>query len=151
MNVLLDTNILGRFVEVGHAQHLVVEEAIDALVARGDSPCLVPQTLYELWVVATRPVNMNGLGMSASEASGELAHIEALFPLLPDMPAVFVHWKQIVATQNVLGKNAHDARLVAAMAVHCVTHLLTFNVDDFSRFPSITILDPAFVAAPLAP
>jgi predicted nucleic acid-binding protein len=52
---------------------------------------------------------------------------------------------------DVLGKNAHDTRLVAAMLVHGVTHLLTFNVTDFSRFPGLTVLDPATVTLPSSP
>jgi hypothetical protein len=28
----------------------------------------------------------------------------------------------------ILGKNGHDARFVAAVAIHGLTHLLTFNV-----------------------
>ena len=35
-----------------------------------------------------------------------------------------------------------DARLVAAMTVHGVRHVLTFNGEDFSRYPGITVLDP---------
>ena len=34
------------------------------------------------------------------------------------------------------------------MRTHRLTHLLTFNVADFARFPGITILDPLAVAAP---
>jgi hypothetical protein len=66
MNVLLDTNILGRIVEVGHPQHRVASDATDALRRNGDAPCLLPQVLYELWVVATRPTAVNGLGFSAA-------------------------------------------------------------------------------------
>jgi hypothetical protein len=61
MNLLLDTNVLGRMVEVGHPQHRVASDAVDALRRRGDTPCVVPQVLYELWVVATRPPAANGL------------------------------------------------------------------------------------------
>ena len=49
---------------------------------------------------------------------------------------------------RVIGKNAHDARLVAAMRVHGVTHLLTFNDQDFARYTGITVLTPAAVFAP---
>jgi hypothetical protein len=39
----------------------------------------------------------------------------------------------------------HDTRLVAAMRVYRVTHLLTFNVADFGRFPGITTVHPQSV------
>ena len=46
---------------------------------------------------------------------------------------------------KVIGRRVHDTRLVAAMNVHSVTHLLTFNTDDFKRYDGITVVDPAFV------
>jgi hypothetical protein len=42
----------------------------------------------------------------------------------------------------VVGKNAHDARLVAAMNVHGLTQLLTFNNQDFQRYPGISVVTP---------
>ena len=48
----------------------------------------------------------------------------------------------IVDQHKVIGRQAHDARLVAAMKVHNVTHLLTFNPDDFKRFSEITVVNP---------
>ena len=41
------------------------------------------------------------------------------------------------------GKQAHDTRLVAAMRVHGLTHLLTFNARNFNRYEEITVVDPA--------
>lgn len=52
----------------------------------------------------------------------------------------------MVAAYACQGKVAHDARYVAAMRAHGLTHLLTFNGADFARFPGITVLDPHTVA-----
>ena len=35
---------------------------------------------------------------------------------------------------GVVGSKVHDARLVAAMNVHGVRRILTFNTDDFTRY-----------------
>jgi hypothetical protein len=43
---------------------------------------------------------------------------------------------------GVTGKKAHDTRLVAAMMVHGVTHLLTFNIEDFKQYSNITLVHP---------
>jgi predicted nucleic acid-binding protein len=40
------------------------------------------------------------------------------------------------------GVHVHDARLVAAMNVHAITSILTFDVDDFKRYPGIRVLHP---------
>jgi predicted nucleic acid-binding protein len=148
MNVLLDTNIVGRMAEAGHPQHQTAVDAVTALVGRGDVPCIVPQVLYEFWVVATRPVTANGLGLTPAQADIELSRLEGLYPLLPDGPGIYPEWRRLVATHQVSGKTAHDARLVAAMTVHGLTHLLTFNTADFVRFPGITALDPFGLASP---
>jgi len=48
----------------------------------------------------------------------------------------------LVSAQKVLGKKAHDTRLVATMQRHGLTHLLTFNSSDFQRFTNIVVLNP---------
>jgi hypothetical protein len=45
--------------------------------------------------------------------------------------------------RSVSGKKVHDARLVATMNVHHVSRILTFNADDFSRYPGLTAIDPS--------
>jgi predicted nucleic acid-binding protein len=151
MNVLVDTNVLGRMVQVGHPQHRPALDATSVLSRRGDTPVIVPQVLYEFWVVATRPATVNGLGLTAAQAAAELARLKTLFPLLADTPAIYPEWERLVTLHRVSGKGAHDARLVAAMAVHGITQVLTFNTADFATFPGITALDPVTVTLPSPP
>jgi predicted nucleic acid-binding protein len=146
VNVLLDTNLVARMTQPGVTFSQVAHDAVDALGKRGHSPCIVPQVLHELWVVATRPKVVNGLGFTAAQAESELIRLQTLFALFPDTPAILPEWQRLVVAHQVIGRNAHDARLVAAMAVHGLTHLLTFNHADFSRYSSITVLDPTEVA-----
>jgi predicted nucleic acid-binding protein len=37
----------------------------------------------------------------------------------------------------------HDAKLVATMLVYNISNIVTFNGNDFKRFPGITVIDPA--------
>jgi len=71
----------------------------------------------------------------------EVQALKHFFTLLPELP-LQDEWERLVAVHNVSGKNTHDARLVAAMIVHGVSTILTFNVHDFTRYP-ISVLDPA--------
>ena len=73
------------------------------------------------------------------------------YPLLLDTFSLYVEWETLVSKQACRGKVAHDARYVAAMKTHGVTHIQTFNVSDFTRFPGISILDPSVVAAAIPP
>jgi len=65
----------------------------------------------------------------------------------PDSPAVLPLWEEIVANHHVKGKSTHDARLVAAMKVFDIAHILTFNDKDFARYPGITVLMPERLVA----
>lgn len=60
---------------------------------------------------------------------------------------MFEHWYDLVTTYKVLGKPAHDARLVAAMHRHRIPKILTFNVADFIRYPNVEVLDAAQIGA----
>jgi predicted nucleic acid-binding protein len=147
MLILADTNILLRSVEPEHRMHAAACDSAELLRRRGHSLCIFPQCVYEFWVVATRPKKDSGLGMEPAEAVRQLNGVLAVFDLLADTSAVFPECVRLVGTHSVRGKPAHDARLVAAMTVHAVTHLLTFNDADFRRYPGITTLTPAGVMA----
>ncbi|MFQ4146135.1 hypothetical protein [Chlorogloeopsis sp. ULAP02] len=73
--------------------------------------------------------------------------MKQLFALQPDIPEILPIWEQLVVTHQVMGKQVHDTRLVAAMLVHQITHLLTFNTDDFKRFTEITAINPRHISA----
>jgi predicted nucleic acid-binding protein len=148
MNYPVDTNILSRLAEPGHPMHQPALDAVKRLVSEGHTLHIVPQNLYEFWVVCTRPTAVNGLGKTAAEAAVELASLKALFVLLDETPAIFGVWEGLVTSTPVVGKNGHDARLVAAMMVHGLTHLLTFNAPDFRPYPGITAVTPTDVLTP---
>jgi predicted nucleic acid-binding protein len=115
MRVLLDTNVLCRLAEKGHPLHAAVEGAVARLRGEAHELCLVPQVLYEYWVVATRTATENGLGMSPADVDRAIDYWLDLFTLLRDERGVFPLWRELVRQHEVKGKNAHDARLVAAM------------------------------------
>jgi predicted nucleic acid-binding protein len=65
-----------------------------------------------------------------SLVASEVEKIERILTLLRDSPATYTEWKRLVIKHSVLGAKVHDARLVAAMNVHGVGRILTFDVDD---------------------
>ena len=92
-----------------------------------------------------RPVGDNGLGFTTEQAAVEIKSLLRLFALLPESP-LFEEWRELVVKFRVSGKNTHDARLVAAMRVHGLRSILTFNNQDFTRYADITVLDPKNLA-----
>jgi predicted nucleic acid-binding protein len=145
MRILIDTNVVLRLGDKGHAMHGEALAAIDWLDANGHECVIVPQVLYEYWVVATRPLEKNGLGMAVASADAAVSQWIGLFRLLLDERGVFSYWRDLVAANDVKGKSAHDARLVAAMQRHGLTDLLSFNKLDFSRFTAINTFTPTEV------
>ncbi|MFM6282248.1 MAG: PIN domain nuclease, partial [Dolichospermum sp.] len=60
---------------------------------------------------------------------------------------VYSEWEGLVITHSVIGINVHDAKLVAAMLVHGITHILTFNTKDFARYSEIIAVNPTKIAS----
>jgi predicted nucleic acid-binding protein len=148
MSILLDTNLLTRPIQPAHPHHTIAITALRELRARNERLCIVPQNLYEFWVVCTRPAGQDGFGLTTQEARTEQQVVLSLTSLLPDTVAILPEWQRLVTQYDVKGRAAHDARLVAAMIVHGVTRIITFNIRDFARYREIQIVDPQSVTSP---
>ena len=142
MRCLLDTNVLLRGLDRNHPHCRLVRRAVIILRRQERQLFVTPQNLIEFWAVATRPVDANGLGMSVQWAAAQLVRIKRFFTVLTEASQGLAEWERLVIQHQVSGKKAHDARLVAAMRLHGITHVLTFNVDDFARYPCVIALHP---------
>lgn len=145
--ILVDTNVWVRTLRPDDSQHLAAVDAVTSLRTAGHQLVAVPQIFYELWSVSTRPMVNNGLGFSVEQSLEDQRRILESSELFEDDSGVFDAWRDLVAKYGILGKQAHDARLVAAMVRHGITHLLTFNDQDFARFSEIAVIAPVDAAA----
>ena len=147
MAYLLDTNVLGRLANTMDVQHGVASQAVLELHRRGEVLHVTSQVLIEFRNVATRPIALNGMGLAIVDAEAQAAGFEAAFQLLAETPDIYPAWKGLVGTLGIIGKQVHDARLVAVCHVHAIKYLLTFNVSDFVRMagfgPGVAIVAPA--------
>jgi hypothetical protein len=87
-------------------------------------------------------VKVNGLGNGIPATDRLASRIEGMFTIVPDSLDTFRRWRDFVVSHQVKGAKVHDTRLVAAMLVHRVDAILTFNLSDFVRFREIKVLDP---------
>lgn len=149
MAYLLDATILGRLANTKDPLYTVAAHAVSELHQRGETLHLTAQNLIEFRNVATRPAAVNGLGLPLAIAELKTAIFEGAFSLLEESRDIFPTWKALVAALGVIGKQVHDARLVAICHVHAVTHLMTFNYLHFVRLtgfgPKVVVVDPATV------
>ncbi len=86
------------------------------------------------------------MGLSTVDTEAQAAGFEAAFPLLSETPDIYLAWKALVEELGILGKQVHDARLMAVCHVHLVTHMLTFNLSHFARMagfgPGVVVVGP---------
>jgi predicted nucleic acid-binding protein len=133
---LIDSNVLIRWVQPGDPSFSVCSASVQHLERSGDSACYVSQNIGEFW---------NALTPEAADTMTSI--VERSFRLLPDDLAVHETWRRLLVTHRVSGTQVHDARLVAAMKVHSVSRILTFNTRDFARFKEIEAVHPADLAS----
>lgn len=147
---LLDTNVLLRLSERASPMHATARQAIANIYHAGNVPLITAQNLIEFWSVATRPIENNGLGLSAAQAAAEIEKHKAAFRLLPDAPNVLTFWETLALRYNVQGAQVHDARLAAVALAYQVPNFLTFNGRHFARFApeGLAVIDPANVPIP---
>jgi predicted nucleic acid-binding protein len=82
------------------------------------------------------------LGLSPDQAARYLHRFQTILRILPDTPEIFPAWRTLVLQYQVSGIKVHDAPIVAAMSVHQVPTILTFDVEDFRRYENITVVHP---------
>lgn len=144
MAYLVDTNCFLRLAEPNSPNRKLVLAALKKLHGSGEVLCFTPQVLAEFWNVCTRPASArSGLGLSIESTERKVRLIEKHFRLVPDNPVTFVEWRRLVSDLKVIGVQVHDARLVASMIAHNISHLVSFNDRDFHRYSQITVVNPA--------
>ena len=97
-------------------------------------------------MVSTRPTaQRGGLGFDYTRAKRLRRVIERTLKFLPDPADHYSRWTALIDAYQIVGVNAHEARLVAVMEANGVREILTFNSRDFQRYPGIIVIDPASV------
>jgi predicted nucleic acid-binding protein len=143
MRYLVDTGVLLRLLHRNDPNYSIIRQAVRILSARGDDLCCAPQNIVEFWNVCTRPASARGgFGLTTAETNRRVRLIERVFTVLEETPAIYTEWHRLVVDNSVTGVQVHDARIVSVMNVHGVTHILTLNSADFSRYRGVTSVSP---------
>jgi predicted nucleic acid-binding protein len=145
--VLVDTNMLVYLASGQGPFYLSAQSAIKVFADAGTRLSVSRQNLVEFWAVCTKPTDVGGLGLAPDAAAARLEDVEGAFHVLTENDDIYLRWREIVSDYGVVGRQVHDARLVAAMTVHGVQTILTKNARDFKRYNSIQALQPEDVEA----
>ena len=139
---LVDSNILLRWVKPDHVDYPRIVVATDVILRHEGVLCYTSQNVAEFWNACTRPVDRNGYGLSPQATDRRARFFEEKLRLLADSLAVHEEWRKLLVTHGISGVQVHDARLVAAMRIHGVQRILTFNDKDFTRYSNIQAVHP---------
>jgi predicted nucleic acid-binding protein len=77
---------------------------------------------------------VNGLGLGVDDALANVTAFRGRMRLLVDSEPVWDRLRALVATYRCMGKQIHDALIVATALTSGVTRLVTANAGDFNRF-----------------
>jgi predicted nucleic acid-binding protein len=144
---LLDTNIILRFTDTHSSEYEIINNAIFQILLQGGQCFITSQVLIEFWVVATRPVAVNGLGWTPEATEQAVQMLIHQFEWLEETPDIFRIWLNLVTNHRISGKRSHDLRIQAVMLVHNISHILTLNPKDFVEVEGIAIVHPNSISS----
>ncbi|GET35311.1 hypothetical protein MiSe_00530 [Microseira wollei NIES-4236] len=97
-NYLLDTNIILRFTDTDSVEYNLINNAISQILVEGGQCFITSQVITEFWVVATRPMTVNGLGWTVEKTEQAVQMLINQFDLLEETPAIFPQWLSLVTS-----------------------------------------------------
>ena len=145
MRYLIDTGILLRLIDKQDPRHVIVHTAFETLGNRNDDLYITSQNIAELWNVATRPIANNGLNLTPAAITQAFQQaIEPFCTIVTEQNTLPNEFRRLLLQYSVVGKQVHDARIVAMMLVWQIENMLTLNDRDFRRYEpeGINIVTP---------
>lgn len=136
----VDTNVLLCATDRSRSHHLRATLLPSTARHAGFGLALSGQIIREYLVVATRPVEVNGLGLSRADAHHNIQAFSSRVELCGETEAVSRRLLSLVDDHCLVGKRIHDANLVATMAVHGIRWLITEDSAGFQAFSEIQTL-----------
>jgi predicted nucleic acid-binding protein len=131
--VFLDTNILIYAKTALSPFHTAAVGKLQTLIAAGSPLWVSRQMFREYLAVMSRPGTLTTpLPMSALVA--DITTFESSFSVAEDGPGVTAELLALLLRVPCLGKQIHDANIVATMLANGLSNVLTHNVADFTRF-----------------
>lgn len=141
--VVVDTNVLLAATDMSRVAHAAATEFLNEDERR---LALTPQIVREYLAVATRPVEVNGLGLSADDAVANVEQVLDDMELLPEDAATTRRLLDLVSHGFAAGKQVHDANVAAVALAHRASAIVTGNPRHYSRFADLIAIEHLGVA-----
>lgn len=141
-SIFLDTNILLSASDRDRPDFSTCRNIFSNAIEGGYHLYISPQIIREYLVVATRPVDVNGLGLSLKDALHNIDQFRRRTVIAGETEEVLEQLLNLVASYSVSGKRIHDANIIAFMTEHNISCLITLNIDDFKGFSGMETCTP---------
>lgn len=138
--LFVDTNVLLTASDARRSEHGAARRLFTGAAARGWHLAASGQILREYLVVATRPPQVNGLGLEVGDAMGNVNAFLRHLHLYPENETVSRCLRRLATLHDLRGRRLHDANIAATMLVHGLDLLVTENESDFAPFAGIETL-----------
>lgn len=139
-SIFFDTNILLIATDESRRGHKTAKSLLMSLLKEGVNICLSGQVAREYLVVASRPAQVNGLGLSSGHAVHNIEAIKERALFLEETGFTSELLQHMVVQHKLKGKRIHDANIIATMRTHRITYLLTENPADFECFEHVKLI-----------
>ena len=136
--VVVDTNVLLAATDRSRERHDAATRFL-SLDERGLA--ISPQIVREYLAVTTRPVERNGLGMSGGDAVANVEQFLGAMMILSEGSGTTAKLLALIGMRSALGKQVHDANVVAVALAHSATAIVTDNPRHFRRFASTIVIE----------
>ncbi len=138
----VDTNVLLRALSPRLAHHIESEALIYQMWRDGVDLWVNRQVIREYLVRATHPATFSP-AYTLEQVLAQLKTIQTLFRVADETAQTTEKLLELVQKYPTLGKQVHDANIVATMLTYGIDTLLTINVADMKRFSDvIQIISP---------
>lgn len=141
--VVVDTNVLLAATDTSRVAHVA---ATDFLNDDERRLAVTPQIVREYLAVATRPVEVNGFGLAAEDAVANVEQLLADMELLTEDAGTTHRLVDLVAQGSAVGKQVHDANVVAVALAHRAGTIVTGDTRHFSRFADLITIESLGIA-----
>lgn len=138
--VFVDTNVLLEATDEGRRLHARAQGLFRDAFDDGVDLFLGTQVIREYLVVATRPIENNGLGMTTELALDNIKRFQEKASMLAETlqaGEVFVKW---AGRYGIRGKRLHDLQILATASVAGMHALVTANERDYPESAPLTII-----------
>lgn len=141
-NAFVDTNVLLRAIHHTLPNHLETNTLIYQMWDDDVELWISRQVIREYLVQVTHP-NTFRVPETLAEIMEDIANIRSLFRIVDETRETTDQLLKLLQKYPTVGKQIHDANIVATMMVNGIDTLLTINVADMKRFSAeIKVISP---------